>query len=318
MNRPTLNIGIIGCGRMGKIRAEATKNANQNILAAFDINNQMLSDFKLLFPNSQAIDKIDNFPWNNIDIIFICSPPSLHLTHISIAVKHKKAFFVEKPLSINAIEITRIIKEIETKQIINAVGYMNRYRASIQHIKNLPFLGVSSYWINKMYKVPWWENINESGGPLNEQATHLFDLYRYLIGDVFEVFANCALSNYSFPTTISVNLKFIKGQVGNILYSCDAKSKKIGMDLFTEEDKISLEGWDFNLRNQTFPILSAQDIFDLETKTFFNAVIENKQQLVLSDIKDALDTQFLVDAVNLSIKTRSVVNIKEFVTSNSI
>ena len=315
MNRQMLNVGIIGCGRMGKIRAEATRLAQHNLLAAFDTDNQILADFKILFSSCKTINEIENFPWNDIDVVFICSPPCWHYAHLSDALKNNKPFLVEKPFSTNAIGGAGLVHELHSKGIINVVGYMNRYRPSVQYVKNFSFLGVSSYWINKMYQVPWWANIEESGGPLNEQATHLLDLNRYILGEVDDVFANCSSGNYNFPTTISINLKFGGGQVGNILYSCDANSKNIGMDLFTSEDKLCLTGWDFNLLNQgsvPFPLLTAQDVFNIETKTFFEAVIENNQQLILSDLSDAIKTQLLADAVNSSIRTGKAVNVKNF------
>ena len=161
--------------------------------------------------------------------------------------------------------------------------------------------------------MPWWGKLEESGGPLNEQATHLLDLNRYLMGEVKEVYATSSDNSLNYATTISIALKFENGAVGNILYSCDAATKNIGLDLYTPEHKINLSGWDFDLiepADAALPILSAQEIFDLEAGNFFNAVIHNDPSLILSDITDALKTQTLVDAVNLSLNSHSPVSLK--------
>lgn len=309
----TLNVGILGLGRMGKIRAESTKNCGHVLSAVLDTDGQRLAEIQEKFAAVKTCTAVDDLPLNNIDVIFICSPPCFHLAHIAFAIENNLPFLVEKPLSVNAEGLLSLQHQINQRQLINAVGYMNRYRSSIQQVRNTSFLGISSYWINKMYEVPWWGNVQQSGGPLNEQATHLLDLNRYLMGEVKEVYAMGSDNTLSFATTISIALKFENGAVGNILYSCDASTKSIGIDLYTPENQISLKGWDFNLADPagtTPPLLPAQDIFDREAGAFFNAVANKDQSLILSDITDAIKTQYLVDAVNLSLKTNKSVSLE--------
>ncbi|MDB5128465.1 Gfo/Idh/MocA family oxidoreductase [Mucilaginibacter sp.] len=309
----TLNVGIIGWGRMGKIRAEATKNCGHQLTAVLDTDDQRLAEIKEQFPKTRTYTNLKDLPVDNVDVIFICSPPCFHLAHIAFAIEHHLPFLIEKPLSVNAGGLLGLQNTIKEKGLINAVGYMNRYRPSILHIKGGAFLGISSYWINKMYQVPWWGNVQESGGPLNEQATHLLDLNRYIMGEVKEVYATSSDNSLDFATTISIALKFENGAVGNILYSCDAATKSIGLDLYTSENKINLSGWDFNLigpADIALSALSAQEIFDLEAGSFFNAVINNDPSLILSDTTDAIKTQTLVDAVNLSLNANAPISLK--------
>jgi myo-inositol 2-dehydrogenase/D-chiro-inositol 1-dehydrogenase len=309
----TLNVGIIGWGRMGKIRAEATKNCGHQLTAVLDTDGQRLAEIKEQLPKAQTCTNLEDLPVDNIEVIFICSPPCFHLSHIAFAIEHHLPFLIEKPLSVNADGLLDLQNKIKDQGLINAVGYMNRYRPSIQHVKGGSFLGISSYWINKMYQVPWWDNVQQSGGPLNEQATHLLDLNRYIMGEVKEVYATSSDNSLNFATTISIALKFESGAVGNILYSCDAATKNIGLDLYTSENKINLSGWDFNLiepADTALPVLSAQEIFNKETGNFFNAIINNDQSLILSDITDAIKTQTLIDAVNLSLNANAPVSLK--------
>jgi myo-inositol 2-dehydrogenase/D-chiro-inositol 1-dehydrogenase len=308
----TLNVGIIGWGRMGKIRAAATQNCGHRLTAVADPDGQRLAEIKERFPEAQACTGLEDLPADQLDVLFICSPPCFHPAHIAFALEHRLPFLTEKPLSVSAEGLSDLQNKVKKSGLINAVGYMNRYRPGIQHVKGRPFLGISSYWINKMYQVPWWGKVQESGGPLNEQATHLLDLNRYLMGEVKEVYATSSDNSLDFATTISIALKFESGTVGNILYSCDAATKNIGLDLYTPEHKISLSGWDFILVDAPeteVPLLTAQEIFDLEAGNFFNAVIHNDPSLILSDIKDALKTQTLADAVNLSLNTHALVSL---------
>ena len=52
------------------------------------------------------------------------------------------------------------------------------------NIRAAAVLGAAGNWVNASYAVPWWGRRELSGGPVNEQATHLVDLARHLVGEV--------------------------------------------------------------------------------------------------------------------------------------
>ena len=68
---------------------------------------------------------------------------------------------------------------------------MNRYRESVLRVRSIladeAVLGGTCYWLAGVYNVPWWSDQEQSGGPLNEQAAHLIDLIRFLMGEIIEV-----------------------------------------------------------------------------------------------------------------------------------
>ena len=43
------------------------------------------------------------------------------------------------------------------------------------------------WWLDKVPPVPWWADRDLSGGPIVEQAVHVLDLARVLVGEVSEV-----------------------------------------------------------------------------------------------------------------------------------
>ena len=75
--------------------------------------------------------------------------------------------------------IVPLLELVKRVGVVNAVGYMNRCRNSVRLAKKVlsgrKVLGISCAWVGKKYLVPWWIDKDLSGGPFNEQATHVWN-----------------------------------------------------------------------------------------------------------------------------------------------
>src|SRR5205085_4353206 len=98
---------------------------------------------------------------------------------------------VEKPMGLNREQCVRLVEAIQAKPVMNAVGYMNRYRESVlraqKAIAESRPIGIAFQWFAARYRVPWWLDRSQSGGPINEQCTHYVDMCRFLLGEISEV-----------------------------------------------------------------------------------------------------------------------------------
>lgn len=305
MNDNLLKIGIIGCGRMGEIRAASSKLNGSVVFAIYDPDTNRAMSLKEKYPEAEVVENFEELPWTKLNAVFICSPPKYHLSYATAALNENTPFLMEKPLGLHANEFIPLIERVEKKGLINAVGYMNRYRLSVESLKKkiltTPPLGIVSYWVNNKYYVPWWSNLKESGGPLNEQATHLVDLNRYILGEIGALKTFAKTDDDGLIISASVNFCFHNNCLGNIFYSCNATSKQIGLKVFTNEGEISLEGWDFKLESSDSGGEEDKNlIFQRETFYFLKAVKEKNQSLIRCDIVEALKTQKVVDAIHES------------------
>jgi len=78
--------------------------------------------------------------------------------------------------------------------------------------------------------------------------------------------------------------------------------------VFTEEARVSLEGWDFRLRGQDGRLFpegeqDRNEIFDVEVAAFFDAMRKDSATPILVDFADALRTQRTVDAIRRSLES---------------
>ena len=132
---------------------------------------------------------------------------------------------MEKPVGVSAEQCLELYQALKAKPVINSIGYMNRYRASVLQARKLiesaEPIGIVCNWVCAPYRVGWWLQPSVSGGPFNEQATHFIDLCRFFMGEAVEVSALARRSNghASINDTVITYLRFSERGAGDVLYS---------------------------------------------------------------------------------------------------
>jgi predicted dehydrogenase len=280
------------------------------IAVCVDIDGNRANTFAHEFAVKTSLTNVDAVPWDTVSALFLCTPPVTRGSIEVEVIERGLPFLVEKPVGLCAAQYIPILHRLTASPVLNAVGYMNRYRPSLQQVKrNLQHarvLGLSGNWICKRYAVPWWANVGDSGGPLNEQATHLVDICRFLNGEIEAVQAISAGFDQALGTwaSVAVNLFFRNGTLGTVLYSCDGTDKQIGMRVFTADGQIVLDGYEFtvtqNPLDDPLPRHTNQPVFFTETQCFVNAILQADPRFIQCDVADALRTQITVDAIRKS------------------
>lgn len=306
-----MRVGIVGCGRMGNERARATITLDHELAVVYDPDVERARALKARYSASVVLEKEDKIPWSTLDAIFICTPPGLRSKYELAAIEASLPFFVEKPIAITSSDCVPVLAALHARPTIHAVGYMNRCRGSVSFARQLlaqcKVLGVCCHWVGRKYKVGWWLERGESGGPLNEQATHAFDLSRVLVGEISSVNATARDSTDSSDLSLGVacTLNFSEGPLGTIFYSCEANEKQINLRVITAGGLLELSGWDLRLTANTidgvFPTALEEDIFVSESARFFTAIQREDPKLVPCDLVDAYRTQLAVDAARVSL-----------------
>jgi predicted dehydrogenase len=263
-----------------------------------------------LYPQSDVVRDWREINWQTIDAVFVCTPPSGRGLVECSAAEFGVPFFLEKPIGLSAGQCVPLYRRLETRPVIHAVGYMNRYRRSVllarQFLEQSEPIGIACNWVGTPYRVGWWLDRAQSGGPFNEQATHFVDLCRFLLGEIVEVFALGHRSEVGahVDDSVSVSLRFAGGALGTLLYSCRASCKQIGIEVFSSAGRMRLEGWDLCLADDEQDTTAPEDVYALEDAAFFGAIDRGDQTRVRSSLADALQTQMVVDAISASLRSR--------------
>jgi myo-inositol 2-dehydrogenase/D-chiro-inositol 1-dehydrogenase len=301
--KQTISAAIVGCGRMGRERAAQLRSLGVPVTAFVDEILESAHALAADVPGSVAASSIDDERIGRLDAIFVCTPPADRRAPVLLAVQRRSALFLEKPIAATLVEAEWIRDTVVRGSLLNAVGYMNRYRRGVVRARALAqtsgVLGIACRWAGRRYGVAWWSDEALSGGPINEQATHLVDLCRHVGGEIVDVQARVVNGGQS----AGVVFTFQSGALGTLFYTCQAPEKDIGFQLFTPLGALHLDGWDFSLSRDVCEIAgasAADDPFEVETRTFIEAIESRDSSQILSDVTDAFETQRVVAHLNRS------------------
>lgn len=282
------------------------------LAAACDVDVRRARELVALHGSGMALAEPNDLPWRYLDAVFVCTPPFVRGEVELAAIRAGVAIFLEKPVGVTAAGVGRVLEALKVSGVVNAVGYMNRYRNSVGEARRLArergVLALSCNWVAGRYGVWWREQDELSGGGLNDEATHLVDLARYLVGEIVEVEAVRDLGNDGPSTvgTVAAVLRFELGQLGTLLYNGQASGKQIGLRLHTPTGELRLDSWDFDLIHDDKKVLGRplgsdrSDIFRIEVKAFMDAVGGSGRSTIRSTFADAVKTQQVVDALRRS------------------
>ena len=245
-----------------------------------------------------------------IDAAWICVPPAAHGPIEQSLVVRGIPFFVEKPLSADRQTAEEIAAAVESRGIIAGVGYHWRAMDTIPEVRrrlaDSPARMVLGAWHDAVPPPPWWRYQAASGGQMVEQATHLFDLARLLVGEASVIAAiatrhgQAAYPDADVADASAALLRFDKGATGVFTATCllggfaAAHVQLVceGLLITITERGVSYDpGREPPGAPWTVPI--GNDPSLAEDRAFMEAVRRNDARLLVSSYADALLTHRL-------------------------
>ena len=220
------------------------------------------------------------------------------------------AVFVEKPIALSADRAHETAEAIRSSGVTNAVGYMNRYRAGVAKAREMlagqAIFAVQGHWVGNPYQKDWWTDPRVSGSPFNDQASHLIDLCRYLVGEVRAVVAveRRSADHPDIADVVAFALRFAGGACGTLLHSYRAQDKHVALNIFSPLGCTALTGWDFRAddsEQRAADVDGVTPIFLTETEVFLDAVARHDPSGIRSSFEDGLRSLQVVDAVHRAL-----------------
>ena len=136
-----INWGILGLGNIALKFAEAFKSVkNAKLLGISSKNVDKLNYFKKNFniETQYSFNRYEDLlKCNDLDIIYIALPNSLHFNWIVKCIENKKNILVEKPATIKSSEIEKVMSFIKDKNIFFSEAFMYLYHPQTLKIINL-------------------------------------------------------------------------------------------------------------------------------------------------------------------------------------
>jgi predicted dehydrogenase len=195
-----MRFGLIGCGHIGQVRAQALKEAEGSELVAIaDLDQERA---RRVAPSSAThlftdYEKMLAVP--DLEAVVVSTPPQFHESMVVAALQAGKHVLCEKPLG-STVESCR--KMLETSRKTGktlTTGFNHRYFPAVKLAKQTLDSGLigeldhvrafAGHTGLSEFEAPWMYDRNiMGGGALMDNGIHIIDLTRYFLGEVSEVF----------------------------------------------------------------------------------------------------------------------------------
>lgn len=224
---------MIGCGRVAAIaHIPALQRLHTARIVAFaepDAERREAAAARI--PKARALQHPrDLLDMAEVAAVVICLPNDLHAEVALAAMERGKHVYLEKPLALTLEDARRVVAAREAAGVVGMMGFNQRfnplYRALREHVGRQPqgkWHGARTVLAAPETGLPEWKRSRRSGGgALLDQASHHFDLIRFVFDDEIAEVSASLRSQRSEADTAIVNLRLSSGLLLQSFLSIDS------------------------------------------------------------------------------------------------
>ncbi|MCA0970873.1 Gfo/Idh/MocA family oxidoreductase [Halobacillus litoralis] len=229
----TVRWGIIGCGDVTEVKSgPAFQQAeNSSLVAVMRRNGEKAKDYAERHGVPKWYDKAEDLIHDDeVDAVYIATPPSSHKEYTLLAAEAGKPVYVEKPMADRSGECEEMVEACEKHGVPLFVAYYRRSLPRFLKVKELiedgeigevRFASIqqTQQLIAKEEDGSWpWRVLPEKSGAglFYDVGSHTLDLFEYLLGPLQDVkgSAHNLAGSYPAEDTVSGTWRFGSGAVG--------------------------------------------------------------------------------------------------------
>ncbi|MCS6952454.1 MAG: inositol 2-dehydrogenase [Bryobacterales bacterium] len=231
MSQRRLRVGLIGCGRIGRVHAEnlSLRLPQAQLCAVCDTTRASAEEVAGRWEIPQVTAEPEEiFSDAAIEAVLICSPTDTHADYIVAAARAGKHVFCEKPIDHDLRRIDTALEAVRNAGVKFQVGFNRRFDANFARVRR----AVVSGEIGALRQIhitsrdpapPPVSYIRSSGGLFLDMTIHDFDMARFLTGEeIAEVYTQAgvlvdpAIGEAGDVDTAVTLLRFRNGTLGSI------------------------------------------------------------------------------------------------------
>ena len=321
-----LKSGIIGAGYMGGVHAGIlARDERVRILAVHDIATE--SAKRLANSCGARVAKTAAELIEGCDAVYVTTPNTKH-TEVAIAAAGAgKHVFCEKPMATNLADAQAVLDAANKSGAVFQVGHNRRFAPVYAKLKQMlteshpPHSAHVKMNRGELLHPGWVGDANITGGFLYETTIHMFDMMRFLFGEVSSLHAIGSTHEYAETDDFSVLLKFANGMHATFASSADASwlfpferievfSHHATLVTREMESLVYTEGLDGRHIEHSMHHLSKEEKWGYlqEDKSFIDSVISGLPPAVTA--VDGLKSVELVEGCYHSVKTTEEVKFQ--------
>lgn len=222
-----LKIGIIGTGYIGGVHASVlARDERVRVTAVHDIANERAEQLArstgaTVYQSAEALIEAS-------DAIYITTPNTKHTALALASIAAGKHTFCEKPMATNITDARRVMDAAFQSHQVFQVGHNRRFAPVYAMLKQMISEGRAPHSAHikmnrgELINPAWVANPETTGGFLYETTIHLFDMARFLFGEVAQLDAAGSSHEYPEVDDFSCLLRFANGFHATFASSADA------------------------------------------------------------------------------------------------
>lgn len=340
-----LQVGIVGCGLMGKRRAQFIKAAqSEDVLIVADVDAERANALAAEIGCEATGTWQDVVANDDVDVVVVSVPNKYMQPVVVAALEAGKHVLCEKPPGRNASEAAAMAEAARRNGRLLKIGFNKRYHPAVWKTHEMFSTGVIGrpmyvraifgHGARPGYEEEWYASADVAGGgALLDIGVHLVDLCRWFLGEFADVFSTNITSFWDFsyyPSGEQLEdnafavMRTPEGQVAHIHASLTQWKSRFSFEAFGEDGYIQLEGLGGHYGTATLtigrrrpesgpPILETividgpDNSLQVEWEEFVEAVRSGQQPLANGD--DGVQTMRLIAALYESAHSGRIVEL---------
>ena len=225
MSKP--KIGFLGAGYIAGVHASIlARDDRVEIAAVYDIKKRQA------VPLAQSVGAAVAHSVAEVlatcDVIYITTPNTQHTELAILAAEERKHVFCEKPMATGINDARRVLKAVERSDRAFQVGHNRRFAPVYAELKRMltethrPHSAHVKMNRGELLNPKWVNDPKITGGFLYETTIHMFDMLRFLFGEVKSLQAIGSKHEYAEIDDFSGLLVFESGMHATLASSADA------------------------------------------------------------------------------------------------
>lgn len=242
-----MNIGLIGCGGVGKNHLRVYRNIKEaRVIAVSDIDLKKAKNVADRFRVDKFFSDYSKLlEMKNLNVVDICTPTSTHSQIACDAAKFGHNILVEKPMARSTAECDKMILESEKHGVKLCVCHNQIFFPSIKQAKSMVDSGdydlvsfrTSVKESPELFGAPRWNLTPEEKGILWEAGCHPAYLQLHFLKNVSEIYAFGCKVKYPVYDKFTVLLRTPNRSYGIIELSWLAKEQEIIYEIDSSDGK---------------------------------------------------------------------------------
>ena len=222
-----IKVGIVGAGYVGGVHgALLARDPRVRVVAVSDLMPEQAE--RLARSTGAEIASTAEELIHGVDAVYITTPNTQHTALALAAIAARKHVFCEKPMATSLSDAHDVLEAASQSNAVFQVGHNRRFAPVYAALKRLIDESGPSHSAHikmnrgELINPKWVGNPEITGGFLFDTPIHMFDMMRFLFGDVTSL--DAAGSSHEYPETddFSILFRFESGMHATMASSADA------------------------------------------------------------------------------------------------